>query len=1382
MHDEHLRKHLRNGKHLREFALQEFLAAARTGRMIAFVGSYATEDLGYLKWKDFLIKYSGSFAIGSSPYDDLVSLAADKISGTAPSPPPTASSKTALIDLIIENWAANPGQWLADQNLTVEEALEKYREQLCENDFFGLGRATLVEGSAPYEIIESLGIGRVITTNYDLEFEWQFMLTAQEHAAAVDRRTDFQNLVDAGKIVRHEDTGGLSRRLPSGRTTHSDVFDRGRTDRLIEFAVGAPNHYGHVLHLHGRATAKDANGLIVGLGDYERQYRKSGIAKVPFEHALKLLYAGNPVIFIGNGMAEPEVTNTLENFVSDNLRNRLAPAFVLWSPQADETNAANIKLGPEDELRRIEWYRRFGVFTIYDCDLGEKFDREAAARDIGAGGAPRRVSHAVRALGAYGKQHIPSFKWERRHMRTTQWRYDFGDGCADPERFDVWRCQPLIAKEDDLLQVFSSHGKPTPEPGLVVSNTKDSEHFATLFRGAPVKAIINPPGDGHGYLAKVIAHAFSSDLGDLIKTRASVVNAGFVCEIDSTFSLISGLYDGITAFGRKPGQAKSRQAALLDLELALSDLSTTSVLEHHLLLVINGMDRFFETSGYPLSNELDNMVRKIVQTYRKRFKGPHGKDYSIHDWVKASDTVNPYTVILLGTPRILRYLEGLGWIRQTDAMFDEVRAGTREHPGDYAVLGGHPHERGHALLDFIKGKNEELWKSRKPNKWKLFQHEPGDAHSNYLALVQDRMKLDLSPARDARRDRGKARGVGDLRHGVLDAYLRTDAIRQALGAAREGLADLCLDLLSSLSFFGQPIDRCVFDELPRVKSRLPDTGTRSATVSEAIAALVDLGLMLTFPAFPETPKGGFRYGIHRTVMAELRNRYGVPISDAKLSAGFNLSLFASQLIDDYTPEQDIHCDLGEVVDQLIDACNGLREKDPSEAGRMEPGAYLRAAMLLMRNYFTTSALLMLEPPPNAPEDFRAPLTQHAERLEKLIKAGEMLAQQRAEMRDGNGPTPVFGAEAFFPDDLVWLHNEFGVVKLVQGDLYKARFAFEAARTLNRKHVEFDDKLQNWRRLELNQLQLDIERGKLSSAESRILDLERAVNEHVGAFRIHDAAVVPGAHGMPAAQFPGARVTRPPASFVDEIIQHYGSGPRERTRVVDPQFPADAILTVGLLTGYRGLCAYLRGNFKVAAGQFDASVEILRNIGEQRGSAIFLRHRASLLHAMGSIEACDESSRIGLAAADSVRQMDLGHLYRIGEVAQATSAGEIAPDQHPATLQKIMAALHYSVQADMFRVRIEARQALAEMRAAAGDYDSALEHAADALAVATRFGFGLRKINLRILIGRILLKRGDPKSGNALLNQAIINADRVGFQRAVERAQSVRYRYSQLYRP
>lgn len=89
------------------------------------------------------------------------------------------------------------------------------------------------------------------------------------------------------------------------------------------------------------------------------------------------------------------------------------------------------------------------------------------------------------------------------------------------------------------------------------------------------------------------------------------------------------------------------------------------------------------------------------------------------------------------------------------------------------------------------------------------------------------------------------------------------------------------------------------------------------------------------------------------------------------------------------------------------------------------------------------------------------------------------------------------------------------------------------------------------------------------------------------------------------------------------------------------------------------------------------------------------------------------------------------------------------------------------------MRVDAATRLARAKLGSGDYEMALNHTTDALATATRFGMSLRKIGLRIRIGQILIRRGDRRSGTAMIDSAIEQADRIDYQRAVALAQRVR---------
>jgi tetratricopeptide (TPR) repeat protein len=412
----------------------------------------------------------------------------------------------------------------------------------------------------------------------------------------------------------------------------------------------------------------------------------------------------------------------------------------------------------------------------------------------------------------------------------------------------------------------------------------------------------------------------------------------------------------------------------------------------------------------------------------------------------------------------------------------------------------------------------------------------------------------------------------------------------------------------------------------------------------------------------------------------------------------------------------------------------------------------------MRSYFTTAALLTHNPREGAQEEPSAPLSDHARRLEHLIRLAEETAVARNAVRGSPGAN--FGPEPFFPDDVVWLHNELGVVRLAQGDLYEARHAFDRALAINSGYVEYTDRLQNWRRIQLNQLHVDFERAKIARAQSRIMEIEQSINEQADAL-FELTGDVPRIYG---------------ANSVDDIIHRFGRIQLPQTRVVDDKYPADLILTTGLVTAYRGLCSHVQGEIETATQYFQDAVEIFRNIGEQRAYAWFQRHRAQLLFASGDLPAYTKCIDFCVAAANSSRQLDIAHLASITE---AEHQLEVAPAADaPPVLPRMMESLRYSAKTDMYRVRMEVLRALAHVRRAAGDYDGALEHATEAMSVATRFGFSLRKISLRILIGEILIRRGNPVSGNALIERAIRNADRVGFQHAIELCRQVSLKYGQ----
>lgn len=1349
MHDD-LKQHLRDGRRLKDLAHEEFVRAMRSGRMIAFVGSYLSEEFGYGDWSQML-------------HDVIGSSNAATIDG-ANSPSPHGALKQILRDLgkDKENAAVDLDVLKAYFEASHSGPREPELNRTDAVKWDDSKAKAVAKSNSVIALCDQLGITRFVTLNYDIELEYHLMPNGaakrlnrnkfQKDFRAARRKRTNQRLGDAD--FRSSYDFQERRTLPDGRHVVSDCFHRERADRLFEFAIGSPDFHTHIMHLHGRIT--DPETMIVSHSDYEDQYQRNDVTRRPFEHAMRMLFAGNPVLFVGLGMSEPDVLAALREFVSEDRPGHVAPHFVIWNAWKGAPQTPD-KVSDDDEIRRLRWYRRFGVHLIYDTEI-PKFIRKSAK-------SGERLQASISSLAKYTQKKVVPFRWKTKQLRTMSGFLPEVGGRDDPND-QSWRDMPTVwPVEIDPNSVFWPSFRYDRHPGGIYDKLfhtagtsrpeviDDSQNLGLLLQnGAPIKAFIDPPGSGHGYIASVIRSFVTEQMRPYLLNHVTPaqeliyfqLNAGFSWEIDTTFALISGLYDHTLAFDRsRSHEAMSRRAANDVWLRQIRDLlQSSSPMKRNIFIAINGADRFFDSSGYPLSNELDILLRTVPlmsqnEVYYERKLG-------------ANSNFHPVTILLFGTKRVHRYLESL--------RIPEARI--RRHGG--GVVKG---------FDIIHQSAKEFGSRQMPaRKWSLLdatvsqyklaasppplpvQKVEGRFSSAYLRATEDaflgrynqlypvakKPKFPLEISLQTLLDLSRGNGLGEQRRAFFNAYLRRETLAKVVSsstAKQLEKAELCLYLLRLMAFVGQPVECTTLEALRGIyQLNKLMTSASQTTLQPTLDLLEELNLVSRIGAFPGTTTR--RYALHRALLHEIRDRNTIPISDARTYTSFNLPLFAAQPIDDHEPEKPVQDELDRIVDELT---RRGKEKGSTGGG----GPMLRAACASLRSYHTTSSLLMHEPE-NGTSAKRSPkLGDHARRIDALI-----LAMQEVD-------------ESAFPEDLVWLHAQRGVALLAQGNLYESRHAFNQADEINHHFVEIGDHGQNWTRIEVNKLHLDIERGKISHAEARINRIESALNR-----RADDAewSKLWEMHDEPRAE-------SRPGQAIDAVLEKYGGGFLHRTRIVDPVFPAEIVLITGLLRGYKGWCEYNRGRLRTARHCLDQACSVMRNIGEQRAYSMFMRHQTAVLKALGKREEALETINLCIAAADSARQMDISHLAWIDRADL-----EIAPtrsEDRGRLLQQMLATLRYATLTDMFRVRMEARRALAKLRFTEGDYDGALEQAAESLAIATRFGFSLRKISLRILIGQILIQRGDPISGHAMLDQATRIADRVGYQRAVEQAHAAR---------
>lgn len=1381
-------------RRLRDRSLLEFARALRNERMIALTGSMSTEALGYDSWEKLgeriaqkardVAEDTRAMLESLGAIDAQVTSLLGVVAAHAAQLSPGAGAKQGftmdrrvqigvirdcfeLLDTVVLRVASagtrDPLLPLTEFNRRMAELVIKRRSPPPPAD---RRRATI----GP--LIESLGISRFATLNYDFELERALMLRAGEREAlgrddtmsvmsfvhqAVEGE-DHSRTTRGAHPIERDRINRLSRVMGDGRLVESDVLDRERPDRLLEFGIGSSDADRHIMHLHGRADRP--RSMIVDMRDYDRLYRLDDLHRNPFEFGLRVLFAGNPILFVGLGMTETEVNDKLQYLVSNSPHRRMAPAFLLWNT-IDVDNSDGKNLQEVINRRRLDFIQRLGVQVIFDEDLrgggGDWID--ALRAEYAAAKGDKDLCRAVKlsALSAMIEA-LPSVIAKLNAL---------------PERTgEAWRSiAPRLAPGLDQPIRLWGTSKLRQAAEQLGPSTFAITHRDVTDKGTQRLAVmvgIAEPGFGRGAFAEKVIQTDVPDgqvanvggwiLAQTDRSNRLLVNAGFSYDSDAMLNAIA-LFLARRCRGpnfdfEKAGSSREE----LFMEPAVHDPRAP------LLIVINGIDRFFGFDGSPLSAELDHLLRCVAL-----FKKPQPKI----QWV------------LLGTDRIRRYFKTIG--------IDPVvlrRPPSAPEPGRMRSR----------YLDWVAERFQEE-----------YSNEGASSHRRSTDAP-------VTPASAARITAALGSEPESARRAFFDAYLAPTALAQ-VGAD----CPTSFEVLRAMSFIGAPVESAVLLHVPKVAAMLREFGgdvpPRDYLVG-VMTKLRRLGLAIRVQEFDATLRnadgGGddgdgiwTRYGLHRSLATELRERHGVPISESKLSTTFNMSLFAAQPGDNYAPEPQLHDELGDLVDRLIgawkDGAGGdgrarsvtreafesidgaeLLSLHPDEAAiayahfsrlcQRHSAACLRAALTVVRNYFSTASLLTLDRDDRLVSPLRdGALTEHGERLDRLLKGFGKVATARQVYRrllssgalgvpgDERETALELGPEPFYPDDLVWLHNERGVVKMVQGNLYDARRSFSLARRANERHLERAHRGHNWRRISLNTIGLLIERSRLKRAETRIDQVEASVDEAKWR-RL----------GWPSPDAPPQdQKGVVEGSRVAAILRKFG----DQASVVDDcmsgDFTREEILAVGLTTAYRGLIAHMRGRYRTAEENYARGISILRRLGEQRAYALFQRHFASLRRFTRGPEDSLKQIEFSIAAAASVRQMDISYRAHIVKAVATRRAPSSDPLDRRLALEAIREALEYSALTDSYRVRIEASSALAREMRASGDYDTALKYASDALAIACRYGHSLHKVSLRVEIGQILVQRGDPKSGDALMERAVDTATRNGLQRTVRVVQPAR---------
>jgi hypothetical protein len=1418
-----LKFHYLDDRKLAQLAWLEFTRAMRTRRVIAFVGSMATEALGYPSWGALQRNYfeeaerivssltsaSDAAACDRDKKDALAQIKQIK-SGNLASPVGMSLIGEVLESEALKRWRIAPAHqadWPLDvarghlETLSARFA-EQFRGPAAAISGYRKGttaRDRLKAVDVPDLLFDALDIRRFATTNYDFEIERKTMLRDREKWDAGENgklNGPFEQLrairdsvvhAHAGEVFDWDlGSGRIRRLLTHGKAAESDLLNRERIDRLIEFAIGTDDVDSHVMHLHGRAC--DWNSMIVTQRDYDRLYRRNDLNRLPFEFARRLMMGGNPILFVGLGMGEGDLNRELQEFISNNRYHRTAPTFLLWSAIPHALTPDEIK------RKRLDLLHRLGVLTIFDTDFAltpvqqARYDAAAKKRAAleqlrGSSKMKALIARASRIGGA-----AQDIRWTRDDMLTpadaletladsvravareldmppredhigARWRnsrnmFERSGGGEHAALAILWkRADAAPPEAPSTTNAWSALGatlvkaavprwlrKAPPavmRPAATHKAFAPGEKLLDLIDAKGFVCVLGPSGSGKGHASLALAEILSATGPCLL------INGGFSFDTDSMLSGIAEFFSRFLSEAQRPQESRSAYFARLAQDSCLNARDPRTGPVERIYIVLNGAERFFSVTGAPLSAELD----QLMQT-----------DIARVSWVMfGSERARPHATTALRAT-----------VERFDDLYGDPAANTDRRSVPFVYMNDIVTHVSQRLDDKRAGRSVAETSS---GDWRVLQSEI----ARFKALSAARISGDSQHMREA-----FYTWLLDGR--VLSVLLSPGKDRVASRAT----ITLAHATLRQLCFFGLPVERAVLEQVPALR---PAAHPGAEAFDALLRRLVKLGLVLRLAGYSGYARGGadghHRYALHRSLLTELRSRFAIPLSEAKLSTTFNMSLYVAQPVDGYIPEPAMHDELGSLMDALMsayraDAPDPSKElQDVARKHKLGAAAFLgwltdaashaqssehpsrrteaqvrlrihrlcgsdtvqglRATLAVARGFYSTTGILTLDNGDRLVRDDRdGILLEHAERLDRLIDMYAKVDLARTRLHasfQAAGHEAAFAAiygsaEPFYAEELVWLHNERGAVRLAMGDLYEARASFDRALKVNRDHVEYTARDHNWRRIRLNQLTVEIEGGDIG--------LTRRMAEEIIAVSKEDKRLLAGRRHDPARRAP--------------------------VRLREDR------LAIAVATGHLAWCSHLQGDAEKAKAQYKDAIAALAKLEEVRAQAFFLRLAIDVDQSHEKPSRDEAAMASALDLVQSTRQMDLVHRF------QVLHAESLFLDPDEEVRQKAYRllddALQYGLLADVYRVRCEAAMMIARLRHKTGDFEGALRFASDALMIATRYGMELRKIALRTDIARTMAARGHPVTARKLAKTAVTVASRQRFHTAITRAEEV----------
>jgi tetratricopeptide (TPR) repeat protein len=591
---------------------------------------------------------------------------------------------------------------------------------------------------------------------------------------------------------------------------------------------------------------------------------------------------------------------------------------------------------------------------------------------------------------------------------------------------------------------------------------------------------------------------------------------------------------------------------------------------------------------------------------------------------------------------------------------------------------------------------------------------------------------------------------------ALDSYARFHVIGDP-----ENDIELHQKLLRSLAVIGSPVSANVLVRLPDIRAYFREAKTefkvsRRRTISQALHTLAFRGLCFRLHPHPQVKQLGeapsaadnrrwpaqmeYRFALHRIVQRYGISRLGSGTADPVAINSFSPSLYAS--MPSGLPRLS-----HEAYEYLRGLLVGLSQYPdiPHSEQRFEPWLFstddkttrveaLRAALTMVRSTFSVAVVSRFEDYKSHPASRAARKRGYFEtykvRLRWIIRmAWELLDVEdlRYGIRTETGKDldqvdlqDDFRAyrpdldwrqmNALHRDEIVWLYNEAGLTCLVQGNLTDAVALLRQAIEFNRGIEGPEDIGRQHNRISLNLAIVQIERGRLSAACSRLR-------------RIRDDEEVRG----------------------DRVYM--------------------------LAVGYLGLIDHLMGNADKAKRQYKDVIDWCRQDEDVRAAAVFLNHRARL-EAAKNPEKALLLLREARQFADTGGHEDVRRHIVLSEIRirMLTPTAERLPAE--TAMQRLREVEDYADLMGAPSLACEALHLRARIVLESGEASTAGKLLIRAMAIARRNAMILRLNSAMTTYALSLLHRGRPLPAERLLYASLEMAKHSGYNSEIALVQRI----------